>query len=102
MILPANFSTEGKFLRCPYELRPKRALLEFLGVYDSLGEGGRSDDCRVHIDGDFIIWAVVLAMAPLAYATYTAITAGRRKRKRRREVAESPFDWARFILGKIL
>jgi hypothetical protein len=42
-----------------------------------------SDSCEIHINSDYIVGAIGLLAAGLAYITYVAITQGRRRKKRR-------------------
>jgi hypothetical protein len=42
-----------------------------------------SDSCEIHINSDYIVGAIGLLAAGLAYVTYVAITQGRRRKKRR-------------------
>jgi hypothetical protein len=41
-----------------------------------------SDSCEIHINSDYIVGAIGLLAAGLAYITYVAITQGRRRKKR--------------------
>ncbi len=41
-----------------------------------------SESCEIHINSDYIVGAIGLLAAGLAYITYVAITQGRRRKKR--------------------
>ena len=49
-------------------------------TYAVEGRGGDSS-CEIHIDGDYLFVAIALLGAGLAYITYTAIQAGRRRKR---------------------
>ncbi len=50
--------------------------------YDEMEGRDGSDSCEIHINSDYIVGAIGLLAAGLAYITYVAITQGRRRKKR--------------------
>ena len=79
----------------------RRSLPDDGGLETAANEGrdGGDTSCEIHIDGDYLFVAIALLGAGLAYITYTTITAGRRKRKRRSTAAVGDATATHILLG---